>query len=1027
MAVLNATYPIDIGTLSSGSLQAESLTTTSFRVQGSDFYQTYSGTYTISDGAIDAGTVTSIKLYRVTLDRNGNPVFTFLAEITGLSANAVDVWDYADMGEWELLAALLFEGNDSMNGSSGSDSLTGYAGDDTLRGNGGKDTLEGGDGNDKLHGGAGRDTMVGGIGNDIYYVDRLLDAVIEDGNAGTDTVYASATYTLADNVENLVLTGTRAINGNGNALDNTLTGNSAANVLSGGEGNDLYIVGANDKVKELSTGGVDTIQADFDYNLNAKGANIENLVLIGGAAVSGTGNVLNNLITGNNLANTIKGLGGNDELNGGNGNDVLDGGVGDDILDGQAGADKLIGWTGNDILSGGDGNDKLYGDAAPNMTLPPNEAIVPPTNPIVLGLSENQFAVYGDLGITAADLAQLMQAETSGVTVTSAKYTGSGQATSVFSQVNFDNSGSFQLGQGILLTSGDGSPATSNTSTSYTVINNENGDTMLDEVAQEAFSGSGSTKDAVILEFTFTVSGDASKVSLDLMFGSDEYPEWSDSSFVDIAAVWIDGENYALFNNDPEQPLSVISQNLGVGNFYDNSAGGLTIEYDGISAPLRIVGSLDTSRTEHTIRIAIADTGDMAYDSGLFLSNLQVRDASYNDGIVAISGYNDYIYGGAGQDLLHGSLGSDTLDGGLHADKMIGGVGNDVYVVDNSSDEVKELANEGVDTVQSYINYTLGADVENLTLVGGANAIGTGNNLNNVLTGNLANNKLYGLAGNDTLIGAGGNDTLDGGGGIDTVSYASATSQVVVDLSKTSAQDTRAAGIDTLLNIENAIGGSGNDYLFGSAGKNTLDGGKGDDTMRGGAGNDTYIVDSADDLPVEMQGEGTDTVISSVSWQLAACLENLTLTGKENINATGTDVGLSFTGNNVIIGNDGDNVINGLGGTDTLTGGLGRDSFVFDSSLGTVDVITDFNVVDDIFVLDSAKFAGLPTGEEWELMGSAHFVIGAVATDANDYLVYDSSTGALYYDADGNGAGAAVQFASIATGLSLSAASFEVN
>ena len=123
-------------------------------------------------------------------------------------------------------------------------SITGNAAADVLAGGLGNDTLNGGLGNDTLNGGAGADTMIGGLGNDSYYVDSTADIITENLNEGTDSVFSIIDYTLGDNLENLTLTGTTAINGTGNALNNSITGNAADNVLTGGLGNDTLNGGA---------------------------------------------------------------------------------------------------------------------------------------------------------------------------------------------------------------------------------------------------------------------------------------------------------------------------------------------------------------------------------------------------------------------------------------------------------------------------------------------------------------------------------------------------------------------------------------------------------------------------------------------------------------------------------------------------------------------------------------------------------------------------------------------------------------
>ena len=207
------------------------------------------------------------------------------------------------------------------------------------------------------------DTLISGLGNDTYYVDATDDVVTEGVNAGTDTISASVSYTLAANVENLTLTGTSAINGTGNSLANILTGNSGANTLDGGAGtdsltggggNDIYIVDSTtDIITELTGGGTDTIQSSVTYSLvdtdgaGTNGGFVENLTLTGSNAINGTGNALNNVLTGNSGANTLNGGAGNDTLVGGLGNDTLTGGRGADSLTGGLGKDTFVFTTGD--------------------------------------------------------------------------------------------------------------------------------------------------------------------------------------------------------------------------------------------------------------------------------------------------------------------------------------------------------------------------------------------------------------------------------------------------------------------------------------------------------------------------------------------------------------------------------------------------------------------------------------------------------------------------------------------------------
>ncbi len=142
------------------------------------------------------------------------------------------------------------------------------------------------------------------------------------------------------------------------------------------------------------------------------------------------------------------------------------------------------------------------------------------------------------------------------------------------------------IGSGTLLTSGDGNPPTENTSGSFGLSQNGiTSDPQLQAVADSAFTDSGEVQDINSLEFNFTITDpNVESVSFNLVFGSDEFPEFSDSSFVDVGAVFINDQNVGLFNNDPNQPLSIISENLELGNYQDNANNIIPIEYDGVSS-----------------------------------------------------------------------------------------------------------------------------------------------------------------------------------------------------------------------------------------------------------------------------------------------------------------------------------------------------------------------------------------------------------------------------------------------------------
>ncbi|MXN45707.1 hypothetical protein GR138_10935, partial [Shinella kummerowiae] len=234
----------------------------------------------------------------------------------------------------DSVAEIIFQYSDKIDGTWNSDYLMGYGGRDTLFADGGDDTLDGG---------TGWDVMLGDSGNDVYIVDSWRDVVWEYENDGLDTVKSSVSYELSNNVERLILTGIEEADATGNALANSLVGNVANNVLdgksgadtmSGGKGNDTYIVdNVGDKVVETAPNGLDRIEASVSYSL--AGTYVEDLFLTGTATINGIGNSLSNTIKGNAGNNVLNAGGGDDRLNGGAGADKMTGGIGNDtyVLD----------------------------------------------------------------------------------------------------------------------------------------------------------------------------------------------------------------------------------------------------------------------------------------------------------------------------------------------------------------------------------------------------------------------------------------------------------------------------------------------------------------------------------------------------------------------------------------------------------------------------------------------------------------------------------------------------------------------
>jgi Ca2+-binding RTX toxin-like protein len=303
---------------------------------------------------------------------------------------------------------------------------------------------------------------------------------------------------------------------------------------------------------------------------------------------------------------------------------------------------------------------------------------------------------------------------------------------------------------------------------------------------------------------------------------------------------------------------------------------------------------------------------------------------------------HDSLHGFSGSDRLTGEKGNDLLDGGKGSDALLGGLGNDTYIVDHRGDRAIELANQGVDTVQTFVTYRLGNHVERLVLKGRQAIQGAGNGLNNYLVGNTGNNLLRGLAGKDRLLGGAGNDILDGGTGEDVLIGGVGNDTYLVDNLKDRVVEAANQGIDTVRSsisytlrshTENLIltgtqnlDGTGNSLansITGNSGHNVLNGGAGADTLIGKTGDDTYLVDDIADATIELVNGGIDRVRTALAnYTLADHIEYLEFTGTQNSNGTGNDL------SNTIIGNAGDNILDGAAGVDKLIGGLGNDTYL---------------------------------------------------------------------------------------------------
>lgn len=379
--------------------------------------------------------------------------------------------------------------------------------------------------------------------------------------------------------------------------------------------------------------------------------------------------------------------------------------------------------------------------------------------------------------------------------------------------------------------------------------------------------------------------------------------------------------------------------------------------------------------------------------------------------------------------IIIGNAGANIIDGLGGGDDMRGLKGDDTYIIRRTNDRITELRDQGDDTASTLVDYTLleGCYVETLRAHDPLSTTPlrlTGNALANTIIGNAGDNGLIGGGGADVLRGLGGDDTYivetadtrvleRVGDGVDTVyttvSYHLETGSEIEILTVYDRSTTIALRLD---------GNEFSNVIYGNAGNNSLIGGGGDDTLYGMAGDDSYIVDSAGDKVVEAAGNGYDTVYTTVSYALSSDTDVEVLSVYDRSTFDAIDLSGSATVN-IIYGNNGANRIDGDLGNDILYGNGGADTFVFAAELRSdnVDTIVDFSSGADHLALARSVFTGIDAG----VLSAGNLCVGAQAQDADDRIIYNPETGALSYDADGSGAGQAIQFAWLTPHMTLAA------
>ena len=912
-------------------------------------------------------------------------------------------------------------GNDSLVGGAGNDTINGFAGNDTIRGLGGDDSLIGGDGVDSVSGGDGNDTLVGhefaggrepsgptadtldgGLGDDVYHV-NFGDSIAADPG-GLDHVFADTTWTLGEGLENLTIGGVEADGASafGNELDNTISqrGNDHYHTIEGRGGNDVLYAAQ----RAMSGGGV----------------------------FGGDGN------------DTLVGWTGADTLVGGNGNDVI---MGSDVFGGGSDFNTVDGGAGNDTLSGSAGSD--FNDTF-RFSVAPGTANADTINGFESGIDEIQLdaAVHANAGVNGDFVAGDPRFHAAA---------GANSAHDADDRVIF-NTSTGQLWYDADGIGGAGAQLIA-TVQSGTVIATDI------EILNGTPPGGGST-----------INGTSGNDSLVGTPGDDTMNGFGGNDTIDGlgGADQMDGgAGDDLFRVDNTGDVVIEAQNGGVDEVHS------TVSYtlpDWVNNLTLVAGSGALTGTGNGIDNVIVGNGANNTLSGL-AGNDTLAGGDGNDTIEGGTG-NDLLRGDAGDDVLEPGWNNDTVDGGAGSNDwlLLRNAQSNVTV-----NFVSGTVTGGDAAGTARTTFTNVEGVHSLDIAFAMHI--TGNSANNYLRGEQGRDTIIGGGGNDTLYGSAfapnadgdelyggdGNDLIstfggsaaiiNGGAGNDSLSSGSGADNYVFDVAPGAANadfvfsfDTGSDTVHLDARVMPALGNAGRfsaaDPRFYAA-PGAVSGHDADDRVIYNTTNGTLwydpdgsgalgaqliatlqnggtvfnlaetdiVVDNAAPPPSGTNGtEGNDTMIGTAG---SDTLNGLG--GNDFIQGQGSaDTLRGGAGNDTMGGNEGADWIEGGAGNDRLTGGSGQDAFVFrEFGAANADTLTDFSGNGwDSLRMDNAAFNTLG-GDGRFASGDARFRAGTAAQDADDRIVFNSATGQVWYDADGNGAGGAQLVATLQAGATL--------